>query len=100
MTAWGLVMFCISLTICVPTEYIWNRLLGIGSGKCMDAMMYINIAIGFSATDIAHNVLFAVLPLPMLWNIQISRRTKLAIFIILSLGALSVVLCSYQICPS
>jgi len=38
------------------------------------------------AVNIATDLLFAILPIPMVWKLQVNIRTKIGLIIILSLG--------------
>ncbi|KAL8341817.1 hypothetical protein RB598_003651 [Gaeumannomyces tritici] len=75
---------------CRPMEFIWNKALP-GGGQCIPGDVMVSVAyIGFSV-GIATDFIFAVLPIPMLWNVQLNWRVKLAIMGILSLGLFTTV---------
>lgn len=57
-----------------------------GKAKCFSNNTYTNIGIFNSSINIATDVLFAVLPIPVVWKLQANLRTKLTLIFILSLG--------------
>ncbi|KAL8404637.1 hypothetical protein RB594_009480 [Gaeumannomyces avenae] len=91
---WTLLGVTVALTVagtlqimlhCRPLEFVWNKALP-GGGQCTSGDAIVTGAyIGFVA-GIATDFIFAVLPIPMLWNVQLNRRVKVAIMGILSLG--------------
>jgi hypothetical protein len=84
---------------CSPPQYFWRRVYG-ESGHCYDRSI-----VGVSAT--VYGVLSALsdwslglLPIVMLWSVQMKLRTKVAIGGLLGLGVMYA--CSYDLsknCP-
>ncbi|KLU85431.1 hypothetical protein MAPG_04457 [Magnaporthiopsis poae ATCC 64411] len=70
---------------CRPMEFIWNKALP-GGGQCIPGDIIVAAAYAGFAIGIGTDFIFAVLPIPMLWNVQLNWRVKLAIMGILSLG--------------
>lgn len=65
----------------------WNfALRATGEAKCFSNTTFTNIGIFNSSVNIATDVLFAVLPIPIIWRLQTNLRTKLTLIFILSLG--------------
>ena len=81
---------CVSQVIptifqCTPVAYAWNK--AIVGGHCINVhVMWIIQDIFFLVLDIY----IVVLPLPMIWNLQIARAEKIAISGIFLLGSLCV----------
>lgn len=69
---------------CRPLSVAW----GVGKGTCVEPTVIMNTGYSFSALDIGANWLYALLPVAMLWNIQLSFRMKASITALLGLGVL------------
>ncbi|RMZ75160.1 hypothetical protein DV737_g5426, partial [Chaetothyriales sp. CBS 132003] len=71
-----------------------------GEAKCFSTKVFTAIGIFNSSINIATDVIFALLPIPIVWNLQTNLRTKLTLVFILSLGlfacAASIVKTIYQ----
>ena len=80
-------MFFIILFQCSPVEYTWTRFLG-ATGTCLNANLVVNVAEAFSAVDIFYSFVFALIPIPMLWNVQMTVQAKISVLLILGLGVL------------
>lgn len=66
-------------------SHVWDT---VGEGTCKDPVIVVNAAYAFSAMDILFDWGFALLPLPMLWDIKMSLQVKMSLFAILGLGIL------------
>jgi hypothetical protein len=93
----GTIVFLIAFTIsCAGTlifncgthvDANWNFGLRVtGEAKCFTDRTFTNIGIFNSSINIATDVLFAVLPIPVVWRLQANIRTKLTLCFVLSLG--------------
>ncbi|KAI1609133.1 phosphatidylserine decarboxylase [Exophiala viscosa] len=107
----GAIIFLVAFTIsCAGTlifncgghvDANWN--LGLrtdGTAKCFSNITFTNIGIWNSSVNITTDVIFACLPIPIVWNLQTNMRTKITLVFILSLGlfacAASIVKTVYQ----
>ncbi|KAL2834322.1 hypothetical protein BDW59DRAFT_156264 [Aspergillus cavernicola] len=72
----------IKIFFCKPISAYWN----IGSGTCIDQR---NVIIADSAISIASDLWILILPVPMLWSLQMSRTKKLRVVGILGAGGLA-----------
>ncbi|KAI1489848.1 hypothetical protein F5X96DRAFT_638920 [Biscogniauxia mediterranea] len=70
---------------CRPLSLSW----GVGEGKCFDWRTIVHTSYAFSICDIIFQWLLSLLPIPMLWNVQISPREKISISVLLGLGMIS-----------
>ncbi|KAL7783254.1 hypothetical protein V8C37DRAFT_413768 [Trichoderma ceciliae] len=70
---------------CRPISVAW----GVGTGTCLPGSTVANVAYAVSAADILFSWLYAILPVYLLWRVQISTRTKLVVSILLGFGAVS-----------
>lgn len=70
---------------CQPLAFTWG---GVTEGKCMEPANLKFAAFFNSSVAVLTDVVFALLPIPMLWNVQMNWRIKMALGAILSLGVL------------
>ncbi|KAF4449900.1 integral membrane protein [Fusarium austroafricanum] len=73
---------------CIPLKAVW----GDGTGKCLSSSQLAGLGFAVSALDIASALFYAVLPVFLLKGLQMGRRTKTAIIILLGLGAGTVII--------
>lgn len=93
---------------CLPLEAIWNYTLrppplGTGTAKCYSNTIFRNLGLMNSckclltladvqmthsnlAFNIVTDVLFATIPIPLIWQLQLNIRTKVSLILVLSLG--------------
>jgi hypothetical protein len=93
---------------CLPFEASWNYALrgpplGTGTAKCYSNTVFRNLGLMNSckytltpvdvltaqlilAFNIITDVLFATLPIPLIWQLQLNIRTKISLIAVLSLG--------------
>ncbi|GME41292.1 Bacterial alpha-L-rhamnosidase [Neofusicoccum parvum] len=94
---WGMIVFLILFTIscagtlifqCSPIAAAWDYSLRapIGNAKCFSMTTFRNIGMFNSIVNILTDFLFASLPVPLVWQLQVNLRTKLTLASILSLG--------------
>ncbi|EPE25197.1 hypothetical protein GLAREA_11778 [Glarea lozoyensis ATCC 20868] len=70
---------------CLPVRANWDLVLA-KTAKCYSKDTFTAIGLFNSSINIITDVLFATLPIPMVWNLQVNMRTKLSLVVILSLG--------------
>lgn len=97
---YGVVGFIILMTLgcaaslifqCLPFEAIWNIALrppplGTGTAKCYSNTVFRNLGLMNSSFNIVTDVLFATIPIPLIWQLQLNVRTKISLIAVLSLG--------------
>ena len=90
---WGVGIFVIgysgvlggaSLIQCLPLNYIWDRSV---KGYCLDIPLAATILAVF---NVLTDVIILVMPMPMLWKLQMKKREKLQIMGMFLLGGLYV----------
>ena len=69
---------------CRPLAASWGEV----KGECMDVGVLITLTYVVSGLNIATDWFCALLPIPLLWNVQLNRNAKLSVGVILGLGAL------------
>jgi hypothetical protein len=76
---------------CLPVEAAWDMTkqpppFGTGTARCYSLDTFKNLGLMNSAFNIATDVLFAALPIPLIWQLSLNVRTKVSLILILSLG--------------
>lgn len=79
--------FFVFLFQCVPSQYFWTRFTG-GEGTCMPANIVVSSFYGYSAVACVTDWVFSILPCFLVWNLQMGRREKASVILILATGAL------------
>lgn len=84
--AWGTVIF-----FCIPTAAFWDPdIHKLPSTKCYPIKAFTKIGLMNTGFNIASDVILATLPIPIIRRLQITRRQKIALIGVLSLGYLAV----------
>jgi len=71
---------------CRPSAYFWTQYTG-GKGTCIDAQILVDATYGFTAISCAGDWILALLPVFLVWNLQMNARVKVSVALILGLGA-------------
>lgn len=86
----ALYFFFILLLDCRPISYFWHQGDPTAKGSCLSTALLFAIAYVYSALTIVVDFSLGILPIMLVWNLQMNRRTKFAVGGILSLGAMYV----------
>jgi len=71
---------------CIPSQYFWTRYTG-GHGTCLDTSVVVAATYGYSAITCAGDLVFSILPVLLVWSLQMGRKEKAAVVAILAMGA-------------
>ncbi|KAH7395060.1 hypothetical protein DE146DRAFT_633419 [Phaeosphaeria sp. MPI-PUGE-AT-0046c] len=73
---------------CIPVRAGYDFALRppTGTAKCYAGEIFKNIGVFNSSINIATDLIFALIPIPMVWRLQVNLRTRIGLAIILSLG--------------
>ncbi|KAF2174993.1 hypothetical protein K469DRAFT_612360 [Zopfia rhizophila CBS 207.26] len=82
----GVVFFFVTLFQCKPISYFWNKTQ---SGKCINIDIIIGLACLYSTFSIISDFTFAILPVFLVWNLQLNRRAKIALIPLLTMGCIA-----------
>lgn len=89
VSASGMIFLLMQIFQCIPLSYSWEGWKGTyGPHKCVDVNTLAFTAAGFS---IAQDVVILILPLPLLARLQVSRRSKIEVMVMFSLGIFIVI---------
>ncbi|KAH7318674.1 hypothetical protein B0I35DRAFT_479159 [Stachybotrys elegans] len=81
---WSMVLFFWNMFQCNPVEKQWDfRIL---DGQCVSVDQIVAAAYAISVMTILSDWLYALLPIPMLWNVKMTTQTKTTVIAILGLG--------------
>ena len=83
--AWTFATVIVVIFQCAPVQYFWNR--GIAGGHCVDAYDF-HVAMGVLSTVVLVTVL--ILPVPIIWKLQVSSTRRLGLAFVFTIGALYV----------
>ena len=73
------------LVHCVPVSGHWNPAV---HAKCYDIGLFVAFGIINTSFNIFTDVLFATFPIPVIWSLQMKKKERLYLIIILNLGYL------------
>ncbi|RYN50891.1 hypothetical protein AA0118_g6774 [Alternaria tenuissima] len=83
---------------CIPVQAGWDYTLRppTGTAKCYDANIFKNVGVFNSSINIATDLLFALIPIPMVWRLQVTIQTRIGLAVILSLGLFASAIAIYK----
>ena len=84
-------MFFLKVFRCQPVHKYWNAK---AQGKCINGT---NIFLADGVSSILSDLAILLLPMPLLWRLQLSKKRKLKLIIVFGGGALYVQLVSYYL---
>jgi len=85
---YGLAYFLLFVMQCLPSSYFWTRYTG-GKGTCIDPTITVNATYAYSAISCAADWTLGLLPISLVWNLNMNPRTKLSVALILAMGAIA-----------
>ncbi|PYI10933.1 hypothetical protein BO78DRAFT_426025 [Aspergillus sclerotiicarbonarius CBS 121057] len=85
----GLMFWLVLLLDCRPISHFWLRVDPSNSGTCQPVRILLAIACLYSGITIFCDLTLGILPMFLIWRLQMNNRTKIALAGILSLGAVA-----------
>ncbi|KAH7125843.1 hypothetical protein EDB81DRAFT_764939 [Dactylonectria macrodidyma] len=86
---YSLFFFLLFVVQCRPTALFWLRYTANPpSGSCMDAIVVSNAFYGYSAISCWSDWTFSILPMFLVWKLQMNTRVKISVVLILAAGAM------------
>ena len=82
VACYGIAFICVFFTNCTPLDYPWNPVPG---GHCKDVSTEEILSV---SVNMVIDTAIVLLPMPVLWGLQLATRKKIAVSGILSLGLL------------
>ncbi|XMA16452.1 hypothetical protein WAI453_009243 [Rhynchosporium graminicola] len=87
-TVYGTFFFLLFVLQCRPSAYFWTKYTG-GKGSCINPIITVDATYGYSAVSCWTDWTMAILPVFLIWNLQMNIRTKISVAMILSMGAVA-----------
>ncbi|KAG8159070.1 hypothetical protein KVR01_010731 [Diaporthe batatas] len=81
---WSLALWFWDIFQCSPVPAQWDYT--IPNLRCVSAQEVVSAAYALSVMTIVTDWLFALLPIPMIWHVNMSPQAKATVFVILGLG--------------
>lgn len=86
---YSLFFFLLFVLQCRPTSLFWLRYKeDAPEGSCLDATVISNAFYGYSAISCLTDWTFSLLPIALVWNLQMNRSTKISVIVILAAGVM------------
>ncbi|KAK4232217.1 integral membrane protein [Podospora fimiseda] len=83
------VYFFLVLFQCSPPSYFYTQVLDPGSGQCLNKDRVPRATIAHSIICAVVDLVLAFLPVAILWNVKLNKRTKIGVATLLSMGLLA-----------
>ncbi|GME31989.1 putative integral membrane protein [Neofusicoccum parvum] len=78
---------CVIIFQCSPVDYFWNQFLNASGGRCLNTTVIMNLSYCHNTMEILSDWILSVMPIWLLKGTQLPTRTKIAVSVLLSLGA-------------
>ncbi|KAJ5125044.1 uncharacterized protein N7515_008869 [Penicillium bovifimosum] len=88
-TVVGLIFFFFTTFQCSPVNFFWNQRRAGAHGSCLDQDLLTGIAYMYSVGAALTDLTIGLLPVALIWNLRMNRRTKAAIVGILGIGCVA-----------
>ncbi|RDW62890.1 uncharacterized protein DSM5745_10001 [Aspergillus mulundensis] len=82
-TIMNIVALIFILTNCIPVEAAWDPSVG---GSCKPAYVLADAYYACTAVNIVTDWITAIMPIPLLWNVQLDKHSKMAVIGLMGLG--------------
>lgn len=87
LETYGVVYFFIFVLQCRPSAYFWTQYTG-GKGTCLDTRVPVDATYAYSAVSCAADWTLGIVPVFIVWKLQMNARTKVSVALILAVGAM------------
>ncbi|KAF5505162.1 hypothetical protein CGCS363_v004930 [Colletotrichum siamense] len=84
ITVWSTVIFFWNIFQCSPVEAQWDYT--ILNSQCVSPNAVVAAAYSISVMTILSDWLYALIPIPLIWNVKMSKQAKATVIVILGLG--------------
>ena len=83
----GLVFFFVTLLQCMPLSYFWDKFSQ--TGRCIDIDVIIVLTFIYSGVSVLCDFTFALLPIFLVWNLNMSAKTRILLIPILGMACVA-----------
>jgi hypothetical protein len=80
--------FFLAIFQCRPVYYFWTRLVHTAQGQCVSEALGLGSTYAAAAINACTDWTLGLLPIALVWDLQLSKRSKLSVAGILGLGIL------------
>lgn len=87
--AYSAFYFFLFVLQCRPSSYFWTQYTG-GTGTCVNPKITVDATYAYSAISCVADWGLGLMPIFLIWHIQMDMRTKISVAAILSVGAMYV----------
>ncbi|PHH69906.1 hypothetical protein CDD80_6376 [Ophiocordyceps camponoti-rufipedis] len=84
VVGWSVGLFFWDIFQCIPVQKQWD--FRIETGHCASPEAIVDSVIALTVLTVSSDWLYALLPIPMVWNVKMTRQAKVTVVIILGLG--------------
>ncbi|KAL0939334.1 uncharacterized protein CTRU02_205944 [Colletotrichum truncatum] len=84
----SIAFFCIMTFQCKPVSYFWKQLEGM-KGSCINYNIVPDAVVAHSVVSAVSDWVMGLLPIALLWNVNLNRRTKVLVAVLLSMGMIA-----------
>ncbi|KAH7323216.1 hypothetical protein B0I35DRAFT_450331 [Stachybotrys elegans] len=82
----GVVFFFVTLFQCSPVDFFWTRQ---GNGSCISNDVIIALTYLYSACSVICDFTFALLPIALIWRLNMDKRSKIALIPIMLMACVA-----------
>lgn len=79
----GVVFFFVTMFQCKPISFFWNKNQ---DGSCLNMDIIIALTYLYSACSVICDFTFALLPIGIIWGLNINKRSKIALVPIMAMA--------------
>lgn len=85
---WSIVLFFWNLFQCHPLTAQWDYTIldNDPTASCVSAQEIVNAAYALSAMSVISDWFYALIPVPMVWNVKMTKQAKITVILVLGLG--------------
>lgn len=86
---YSLVFFLLFMLQCQPVDLFWLRFTADApSGSCLDTDIIANSFYAYSAINCCSDWTYSILPMFIVWRLQMRRRMKISVILVLATGVM------------
>lgn len=86
VVVWNTIYTFLAAFQCVPVQHFWERLSDPAGGSCLNEEIITGTTYAAAAINCIADWILGLLPIALVWSLELNRRTKASIAGILALG--------------
>lgn len=84
---YSIYFFFLFIFQCWPVSYFWNQYRG-ATGYCINPTTVVVSFYAYSAISCVADWTFSIVPIFMVWNLQMDKKTKISVAVMLAFAAM------------